>query len=133
MKIAKVAAIVLFVYIGVAAAAAAYVAYFQPAMPGVLVLTTTDAEGKEYDRLLGRFEVDGVLYLSANAWPRRWYNRAVANPSVEVTVDGKRIRFTAVRIEEAERQRLVKDYPMPLWMRILAGFPPRDFLRLDPC
>ena len=132
MKIAKVAAIMLAVYIGIIAAAGAYVAYFQPNMPGVLVLTTVDTEGKVYDRLLGRFEVDGAYYLTANSWPRRWYNYAITEPNVEVTVDGKRIPFTAVRVEGAEHQRLVEEYPMPLWMRILAGFPPRRFLRLEP-
>ena len=80
-------------------------------MPGVLVLTTTDSEGGRYDRLLGRAQIDGAYYLVANSWPRRWYYRALANPDVEVTVDGKRMLFTAVRVDEAEHERLLEDIP----------------------
>ena len=131
MKVVKIVASVLVAYVAIVAAAVGAVAYFQPDMPGLVVLTTTDAEGEVYDRLLGRIEVDGVFYLSANAWPRRWYNRALANPEVELTVDGRRMAFTAVRVDKVERQRLLA-YPIPLWRKVLAGFPPRRFLRLDP-
>ena len=131
MKVVKIVASVLAVYVAVVVIAAGAVAYLQPDMPGLVILTTTDAQGEEYDRFLGRIEVDGVFYLAANAWPRRWYNRALANPKVELTVDNRRIAFTAVRVDIEERQRLL-EYPVPLWRTVLAGFPPRRFLRLDP-
>ena len=131
MKVAKISASVLAVYVTVVVMAGGAVSLFQPDMPGLVVLTTTDAEGEEYDRLLGRIEVDGVFYLAANAWPRRWYNRALANPKVELTVDGRRMAFTAVRVDADERQRLL-EYPIPMWRKVLAGFPPRRFLRLEP-
>ncbi len=132
MKIVKVLSVLIAVYIGAIAAMGGFVAYFQPQMPGVLMLTTTDEEGKAYNRLLGRFEVDGVRYLAVNSWPRRWYELALANPNVEITVDGQRTQFTAVRIDSIERQHMLEKYPTPLWMKILSGFPPRQFLRLDP-
>jgi hypothetical protein len=132
MKIAKIAGVVLAGYITLIAAAAGFAAWYQPELPGILVLTTTDSEGGQYRRLLGRFELDGVLYLTANAWPRTWYHYAVKRPNVEINLDGKQLAFTAVPVEGRELQRLVDDYPMPLWMRFLAGFPPRNFLRLEP-
>ena len=132
MKSIKILAFAITAYVGIVATIGAAVAYFQPTMPGVLLLTTTDAEGETYDRLLGRAEIDGVLYLVSNSWLRRWYHRAIAHPNVEVTMDGGRLAFTAVQLGATEHQRLVEKYPMPTWMKILAGFPPRRFLRLDP-
>ena len=131
MKVLKILASVLAVYAAIVVMAGGAVSYFQTDMPGLVVLTTTDALGEEYDRLLGRIEVDGVFYLAANAWPRRWYHRALANPKVELTVDGRRMAFTAVPVGADEHQRLLQ-YPIPLWRKVLAGFPPRRFLRLDP-
>lgn len=132
MKTIKIIAFAVSAYICIVAAMGALVAIVQPTMPGVLVLTTTDAEGREYERLLGRMEIGGVLYLVSNNWLRRWYYRAISHPSVAVTVDGERIAFTAVELDATEHERLVDKYPMPTWMKILAGFPPRRFLRLDP-
>ena len=132
MKTIKIITFVVTGYIGIVAAMCAVVALVQPTMPGVLVLTTTDEDGNEYERLLGRMEIGGVLYLVSNNWLRRWYYRAISHPDAAVTIDGKRMAFTAVELDATDHERLVDKYPMPTWMRILAGFPPRRFLRLDP-
>jgi hypothetical protein len=75
---------------------------------------------------------DRLLYVSANHWPRAWYEQALANPKVEVTVDGQRGAYTAVPVTGAEHDQLMAEHGHPLVFLILTGFPPRHFLRLDP-
>ena len=70
--------------------------------------------------------------VSANHWPRGWYRRAVANPEVEVVRGGEKLAFRAVPVTGAERDQISRDYPLPFWVRLLTGFPPRSYLRLDP-
>ena len=98
----------------------------------VLVLTTTDEDGDTRNRALARMEIDGQLFVSANHWPRGWYNRALANPNVQVTVDGEKAGYLAVPASEEENERLNVELPMPVVARFLTGFPPRSFLRLEP-
>lgn len=95
----------------------------------VLVLTTTAGDGTSKDRVLARMESNGQLFVSANHWPRAWYNRALANPNVQVTLDGEKADYLAVPATEEEIDRIDD---IPIFMRVLAGFPPRGFLRLDP-
>ncbi|MCH8891118.1 MAG: nitroreductase family deazaflavin-dependent oxidoreductase [Myxococcales bacterium] len=95
----------------------------------VLVLTTTTGDGTSKDRVLARMESHGQLFVSANHWPRAWYHRALANPKVQVTMDGEKADYLAVPATEEEIDR-IDDFPIV--MRVLAGFPPRGFLRLDP-
>ena len=120
MKTIKVIAVIVSAYVGIVAAMSAFVAFVQPTMPGVLVLTTTDAEGKEYDRRLGHMEVAGVLYLVSNNWLRRWYYRAITHPNVTVIIDDKRMGFRAVELDATEHQRLLDKYPTPTWMNAYA-------------
>jgi hypothetical protein len=97
-----------------------------------LILTTRDAGGARSDTVVAGVESGGRLYVSANHWPRRWYHRAVANPEVEVVRKGTRTGFRAVPVIGAERDRVVRDYTLPWAIRLLTGFPPRSFLRLEP-
>ena len=76
--------------------------------------------------------MDDRLYVSANQWPRFWYYAALERPAVEVTVKGERAPHTAVAVTGEERDRIAVAYPFPLPMKILTGFAPRRFLRLDP-
>ena len=94
----------------------------------VLVLTTT-AGDTSTDRVLGRMESNGQLFVAANHWPRAWYHRALANPNVQVTLDGEKADYLAVPATEEEIAR-IDDFPIAI--RVLTGFPPRSFLRLDP-
>jgi hypothetical protein len=95
-----------------------------------LVLTTTNA-GARYDTVVAGVASDGHLYVAANHWPRGWYERATKNPDVEVTRGGQRMSCLAVPVTGDERTRIERDYRLPLLVRILTGFPPRAFLRLD--
>jgi len=96
-----------------------------------LVITTTDAKGS-HDTVVGGVESGGHLYAAANHWPRGWYHRAVENPDVELTRAGERAAYRAVPVVGDERIRIARDYSLPWAIRLLTGFPPRSFLRLDP-
>ena len=76
--------------------------------------------------------VRGQLYVSAHHWPRAWYNRALKNPKVQVTVDGEKKNYLAVPITGEEHVRVVADNRIGIHYRILMGFAPRSLLRLDP-
>ena len=96
-----------------------------------LVITTTNAEGSN-DTVVAGVESGGHIYAAANHWPRSWYNRAIKNPAVEITRAGERADYRAVPVVGDERTRIARDYSLPWVVRLLSGFPPRSFLRLDP-
>jgi hypothetical protein len=81
---------------------------------------------------VSRLESDGQLYVAANHWPRAWYKRALENPEVQVTLDGEKGDYRAVPVTGAERDRVDGQNSLGVVFRILTGFPPRDFVRLDP-
>lgn len=132
MKIGKIMAIVLLVYVGVVVAFESLIGYFQPAGQSTLVITTTDADGNTNDRVLSRLESNGQVYVAANHWPRAWYNQALANPQVEVTFDGEKGPYLAVPIIDEEHDRVDDEHSLGPVVKILTGFPPRYFVRLDP-
>jgi hypothetical protein len=96
-----------------------------------LVITTTDAAGGR-DAVVAGVESGGQLYVAANHWPRSGYNRAIASPDVEVTRAGETAACRAVPVVGDERIRVARDYSLPWIVRVLSGFPPKSFLRLDP-
>ena len=132
MKIAMVIATVLVVYVCLVAILEGLIGYFQPDMEGGVKLITTDSGGRESDRMLAGFRIDERLYVSSNHWLRGWYHQALANPEVHAVVDGQRQRFTVVRVEGDERARLSDAYKMGFILRLVCGFAPSRFLRLDP-
>lgn len=97
-----------------------------------VVITTSDADGTTKDTVVAGVESEGHLYVSANHWPRAWYDRAVENPDVEIAHGGQKTARRAVPVIGDERDRIARDYVLPWAIRFLAGFPPRSFLRLDP-
>jgi hypothetical protein len=135
VKAAKAIAILLLVYIGIVVAFESMIGYFQPANQGTLVITTTDQGGNANDRVLARLESDGKLYVAANHWPRAWYRQALENPSVEVALDlegAEKEAYRAVPITGDEHERVEGEHRAGIGFRILTGFPPRYFVRLDP-
>ena len=131
MKALKIVAIALLVYVGIVVAFESLIGYFQPASGSTLVITTFDGDGSQHDRVLSRLESDGRLYVAANHWPRAWYNRALENALVRVTVDGKEGDYRAVPVTGVEHDRVEGDNGVGVVFRILTGFPPRYFVRLD--
>ncbi|MAW64302.1 MAG: hypothetical protein CL473_10030 [Acidobacteria bacterium] len=132
MKAAKTLLIVLLVYVGVVVAFESLLGYFQPAGMGTMVVTTTDAGGAVFERVVARLESDGQLYVAKNHWPRAWYDRALGNPRVQVTIDGIQGAYSAVPVSGAEFDRVNADHALGVVFRVLTGFPTRHILRLDP-
>ena len=96
------------------------------------VSSTTAADGAANDRVLSPLKSNGQLYVAANHWPRAWYNRALENPNVQVTLDGEKGDYLAVPVTGEEHDRVNGDNSAGMMFRILTGFPPRYFVRLDP-
>ena len=132
MKVLKILAIAALVYVGIVAAFESMIGYLQPQTGSILVITTFDPDGAAHDRVVSRLESDGRLYVAANHWPRAWYRRALANPDVRATQGGETRDYRAVPVTGAEHARVDAEHPLGPVFRILTGFPPRTFLRLDP-
>jgi uncharacterized pyridoxamine 5'-phosphate oxidase family protein len=132
MKALKIIGIVVLAYVGIVAAFESLIGYFQPADESTLVITTFEGDGTPHDRVLSRLESDGKLYVAANHWPRAWYNRALENPVVQVTAAGEKVEYQAVSVTGAEHDRVESENSLGVIFRILTGFPPRYFVRLDP-
>ncbi len=132
MKAVKLIAILFLVYVGIVIAFESLIGYFQPEGETTLVITTTAEDGTPNDRVLSRLESNGQLYVAANHWPRAWYNRALEYPNVKVTLDGEKGDYLAVPVTEEEHDRVNGDNSVGMMFRILTGFPPRYFVRLDP-
>jgi hypothetical protein len=49
-----------------------------------------------------------------------------------VTLDGENANYLAISATADERDRIDVQYPFPLMVRIMTGFPPRALLRLEP-
>ncbi len=128
----KIVAIVVLVYAGTVPAFESLIGYFQPTAGATLVITTFDEDGTPHDRVVSRLESDGQLYLAANHWPRAWYKRALENPEVQITLDSEKGDYRAVPVTGAEHDRVDGENSLGVVLRILTGFPPRYFVRLDP-
>jgi hypothetical protein len=132
VKLGKRLAIALCVYVGIVVAFESLIGFFQPAGGDTLVITTKDGDGSANDRVLSRLETGGQVYVAANHWPRAWYEQALANPKVEVTIGGKKGAYLAVPVTGAEHDRVGTENSTGVMFKILTGFPPRYFIRLDP-
>jgi len=132
MKVLKIVAIVLGVYVGIVVVFESLIGTIQPASGSTLVITTFGPDGVAHDRVVSRLESDGHLYVAANHWPRAWYRRALASPDVEAIVGDAKGRYRAVPVDGAEHERVERANRLPAAFRVLTGFPPRHFLRLDP-
>jgi len=97
-----------------------------------LVLETRDAGGASRATVVAGVVIDDRLCVAANHWPRAWYARALANPDLAVIRTGSSSPHRAVAVVGDERERVALAYRLPFAVRLLTGFPPRAFLRLDP-
>ncbi len=132
MKVVKILAIVLGVYVLIVVAFESFIGYAQPESEGTIVIVTTDESGRQNDRVVTKLDVEGQIYVAANHWPRAWYEQALANPAIEVTMNGETAGYTAVPVRGDEHERVEAARPLPFVARFLMGFPPRYFVRLDP-
>ncbi len=134
MKIAKITGFVILAYIGIVVLFEYMIGYVQPQNEGqTLVLTTTAADGTEHERVLSRIVIEEQLYVAVNHWPRAWYKRVQENPVVGITLDADKSSYRASTVSDPdELQQMQALAAAPLGFRILTGFPPRYFVRLDP-
>ncbi len=132
MKFGKRLAIALCVYVGIVVAFESLIGFFQPAGGDTLVITTRDRDGSANDRVLSHLQSGDQLYVAANHWPRAWYEQALENPKVDVTIDGEKNAYLAVSVSDEEHDRIGAEHSTGVVFRMLTGFPPRYFLRLDP-
>lgn len=135
MKALKIVAVVLLVYIALVAVFESLLGYFQPEAGDTVVITTFDADDADdagRDRVLSALDSGERLYVAVNHWPRAWYRRALANPEVRIARGGETKNYAAVPVVGEERDRIEAEHPLPIVARILMGFAPRRFLRLEP-
>ncbi len=131
MKALKIVAITVVAYVGIVVVFESLIGYFQPTTGSTLVITTFDGNGTPHDRVVSRLETDSQLYVAANHWLRAWYNRVLEKPEVHVTLDGEKGDYRAVPVTGVDHDRVAGDNSLGVGFRILTGFPPRYFVRLD--
>jgi len=132
MRLVRILVILFVVYVGIVVVFESLLGWVQPAGEGTLVITTYDEQGAPHERVLARVESGEDLYVSANHWPRAWYEQALANPEVLVTIDGVQGAYRAIPVSGVEHDRLMAEHPHGFGFRFLTGFPPRYFVRLEP-
>ncbi len=131
-KSAKILIAVLLCYVLLVVLFESSLGYFQPEGASTLRIETMNSEGEFSPRIVARLESAGQLYVAANHWPRAWYTEALANPAVRISSETEQGSYTAVPVLGAEHERVDADNSLALLFRIVTGFPPRYFLRLDP-
>jgi hypothetical protein len=132
MKVLKILAILVAVYVGIVVLFESLLGWVQPSGGGTVVITTFEPDGTAHDRVVSRIDHDGKLYIAANHWPRAWYHRVLVNPKMQVTADGAKGDYTAVPVSGEEYDRVNSAHALPVFFRILTGFPKRLLVRLDP-
>ena len=132
MKVLRLIAILVVIYVGVVVLFESLLGYFQPAGGNTLVITTFDGSGEGSDRVLAHLQSRDRIYVAANHWPRAWYRQALANPNVEITLAGQKSAYSAVPVSGEEYEQVNDEHGLGLGFRILTGFPPRYLLRMDP-
>lgn len=132
----KILAIVLALYVGLVAAFETLLGVYQPRGEENLVITVTEDDGNRSQRVLSLFESQGELYLAANHWPRAWFRQVKENPDVHIEFGGAHSAvsgdYTTVLIAGVDHDRVLADNELPFFARFLMGFPPREFMRLEP-
>jgi hypothetical protein len=139
MRIARIAVIALAVYVTLSLLFGSVIGYFQPQDGGTSRLRTVDENGQQYETVLRvQKDASGQLWLLSGQWFRGWYNRALANPYVELLRDEEVAAYRAVEVKDAGTIEAVvrlrrKGESTGRWLmgRALLLFPPFKALRLD--
>ena len=87
--------------------------------------------GQVISRKLYGFDYEDRLYVSSNHWFRQWYDALLQDPQIEVEHKGEVKSCTAVPIDGDELVEIAAKYKMGFVLRLMCGFAPRRFLRLD--
>ena len=139
MKIVRIAAWVLGVYVVLGLLLDGAIGWFQPQSEGTAVLRSFDADGEARDTVLSLLEEDdGTLWVESGHWFRGWYRRVEANPDVELVRDGEAGAYRAVPLDTPEAldrvTRLMgKGQGAGYWVgRTMLLWAPIKPVRLDP-
>ncbi|MGI9326304.1 MAG: hypothetical protein ACR2PZ_13865 [Pseudomonadales bacterium] len=131
----KIVLAVVGLYVVLVVAFESWLGYSQPRGEENLVITLTEDDGGETQRVLSLFESQDKLYLAANHWPRAWFRQVKQNPEVHIEFGGAHAaqsgNYTALPVDGAEHDRVLEDNGLPFVARLLMGFPPREFVRLE--
>ncbi len=132
-RAAKYAGFTLAVYVGLVIAFESLIGYFQPQNAATLSLTVYESKTQPHERVLSRIEHDNKLYVAVNHWPRAWFRTLQENPSVRVAYADQDFAATARVVEDqAELSSIETARPLSWWFKLLTGYPPRYFVRLEP-
>ena len=138
MRIVRIVAIVLGIYVGLGLLFDGAIGYFQPQSKTTAVLRTFDESGQPRDTVLGLRDDDGQLWVESGHWFRGWYHRAVANPDIELVREGRTTAYRAVPIDTPEAVDTVtrlmgKGHGAGYWVgRVMLLWAPIKPVRLDP-
>ena len=132
MKAVKILGVVLALYVAGVFTFESLLGIVQPEADTTFVITTYESDGTPHERVVSRLESGGQLYVAANHWPRAWFARAQENPDVTILHEGATREYRAVSVGGAEHDRVNADNALGFGFRLMTGFPPRAFLRLDP-
>ncbi len=138
MRVVRIGAIVLGVYVGLGLLLDGAIGYFQPQSGTTAVLRTFDESGEPRDTVLGLLDDEGQLWVESGHWFRGWYHRAVANPEIELVREGRTTAYLAVPVDTPEAVDTVtrlmgKGDGAGYWVgRTMLLWAPIKPLRLDP-
>lgn len=138
MKIVRILAIVLGVYVVLGLLLDGAIGYFQPQSGSTVVLRTYDGRNQAQDTVLGLRQDKDQLWVESGHWFRGWYNRVLENPKVELVQGDKVTPYTAVPVNTPEAVELMtrlmgKGQGYGYWVgRIMLLFAPIKPVRLDP-
>src|SRR5262245_42995874 len=138
MRIIRVAAIVLGVYVLLGLAIDAAIGYFQPQRETTAVLRTFDEDGTPHDTVLTLLDDGGTLWVESGHWFRGWYHRLRRNPDVELVRGGETRPYRAVPVDTPEalervQQLMGKGRGAGYWVgRTMLLYAPIKPVRLDP-
>ncbi|MDE0062444.1 MAG: hypothetical protein OXP09_10755 [Gammaproteobacteria bacterium] len=132
MKAVKIIAILLGIWVAIVVIFETLIGTMQPTSADSVTITTYDADGNSFDRVLSALDSDGRFYVAVNHWPRAWYRRLLENPEVRITRNDETRDYLAVRVSGEEAERVERQYPRGPVIGFLMGYAPRYFIRLDP-
>ena len=138
MKVVRIAAILLAVYVVLGVSLDVAIGVFQPQQANPAVLRTYDANGRPHDTVLALHDDGGQLWVESGHWFRGWYHRLLSHPDVELTRGGQTKPYRAVPVDTPEavahlEKLMGRDagarYTL---MRAMLLFAPIKPVRLDP-
>lgn len=132
MKAVKIIGILFGIWVAIVVIFESLIGFMQPTSSDSVTITTVDADGNSFDRVLSGLDSGGQFYVAVNHWPRAWYRRLLENPEVRITRDDETRSYLAVRVSGEEAASVEAEYPRGMVVGFLMGFAPRYFIRLDP-